>query len=301
MQTLAILEHLGVTASKCGINLNDQVERDNAFRPLHGGNAIVYLGTLRPKMQRVAIKVIRLSPSGNKASIQHIAEEIQLWSKLKHENIVPVYGVLTKFDYAVSVVVKWMPMGSAYDYVQNRDIDPRPLLVGLARGLHYLHSQVSAPILHGDLRGKNVMVSEEGQALLADYGLSSLIESSFDMTAAAPIHPTVRWMAPEQVDNNGKVTAPADVWAFGMTALELFTARPPYSDVHDTRGVITSILQGPPDRPSDESTRSRMTDRWWKICSSCWVRDESLRPPVSTILKEIATMVRAAVYPYFCV
>ncbi|KAG6329451.1 hypothetical protein ID866_9638 [Astraeus odoratus] len=247
MRTLATLEHSAVTASKCGINLNDQVERDDAFRPLHGGNSIVYLGTLCPKMQRVAIKVIRLFPSGDKASIQHIGEEIQLWSKLKHENIVPVFGVLTKFDYAVSVVVKWMPTGSAYDYVQNRDIDPRPLLFGLARGLHYLHSQVSAPILHGDLRGVGRLSSrrslftmlrfeekcKEGQALLADYDFSSFIESSFVMTAAAPIHPTVRWMTPEQVDNNGKVTAPADVWAFGMTALGLFTARPPYSDVHD--------------------------------------------------------------------
>ncbi|KAG6333274.1 hypothetical protein ID866_5816 [Astraeus odoratus] len=219
MQTRATLEHLAVTASTRGINLNDKVERDDVFRPLHGGSAIVYRGTLRPQMQRVAIKTIRLSPSGDKAAIQHIVEEIQLWSKLKHENVVPLFGVTTRFDYAASIVVKWMPNGSAFDYVQNRDVDPRPLLFGVIRGLHYLHSHVSAPILHGDLRGKSVMVSEEGHALLADYGLSSLIESSFDMTAAAPIRPTVRWMAPEQIHNNGKVTAPADVWAFGMTAL----------------------------------------------------------------------------------
>ncbi|KAG6329787.1 hypothetical protein ID866_9302, partial [Astraeus odoratus] len=287
MQTLATLEHLAVTASKCGINLNDQVERDDAFRPLHGGNSIVYLGTLGPQMQRVAIKSIRLSPSGKTAAIQHIVEEIQLWSKLKHENIVPVFGVLTKLDYAVSVVVKWMPTGSAYDYVQNRDIDPRPLLVGLARGLHYLHSQVSVPILHGDLRGKNVMVSEEGQALLADYGLLSLIESSFDTTVAPPIHSTIRWMSPERIESDGEISAPADVWAFGMTALELFTSRPPFPDIHHTTAVITRILQRPPDRPGDESTWCRMTDQWWHACSSCWVRDVSSRPTISTVLEQI--------------
>ncbi|KAG6329229.1 hypothetical protein ID866_9859, partial [Astraeus odoratus] len=220
---------------------------------------------------KVAVKCIRPSPTGDKTAVQHITEVIQLWSKLQHENIVPVFGIVTKFDFAVSVVYKWIPTGSAYDYVQNTDIDPRPLLLGIACGLHYLHGQVSAPILHGDLRGKNVMISEDGHALITDYGLSSLIESSFDMTVATPIHPTM--------------------CVHLRTVQELFTRQPPYSAIHDMRGVITRILQGPPNRPSDESTCSRMTDQWWEICTLCWTRDESLRPPVSVILKEIRTVV----------
>ncbi|KAG6333945.1 hypothetical protein ID866_5142 [Astraeus odoratus] len=291
MQTLATFEQLVNAASTRNINLNDQVDRDNAFRPLHGGSAIVYLGTLHSQRQKVAIKSIRLSPTGHKTAIQHITEVIQVWSKLRHENIVSVFGIVTKFDFAVSVVYKWIPTGNAYDYVQNTETDPRPPLLGIARGLHYLHGQVSAPILHGDLRGKNVMVGEDGHALLSDYGLTSLIESSFDMTAATPIHPTVRWMAPEQIDNNGKVTTQGDVWALGMTALELFTRQPPYSAIHDMRGIITRILQEPPDRPSDESTCSRMTDQWWEICTLCWTRDESLRPSISAILKGISAVV----------
>ncbi|KAG6329782.1 hypothetical protein ID866_9307 [Astraeus odoratus] len=127
----------------------------------------------------------------------------------------------------------------------------------IADGLQYLHNQ---EILHGDLRGRNVLISEDGHALLADYGLSTLIETSFDTTAAVPIHPTVRWIAPEQIDNDGKVTIQGDVWAFGMTALELFTRRPPYYDIPDTRSVILRILDRPPSRPSDESACFRMTD-----------------------------------------
>ncbi|KAG6329189.1 hypothetical protein ID866_9900 [Astraeus odoratus] len=297
MQTLAILEHLTVTASTCGINLNDQVKRDDAFRPLHGGHAIVYLGTLRPRMQRVAVKTLRLSPSRDKTAIQHIVEEIQLWSKLKHENIASVFGIATKFDYTVSVIVRWIPKGSAYDYVQNRDIDPRPLLLEVARALDYLHSQVSAPILHGDLRGKNVMVSEEGHALLVDFGLLYLVESSFDTTVAAPTHSTIRWMSPERIESGGEISAPADVWAFGMTAMELFTRRPPYPDIYHTTAVITRILQRPPDRPGDESTCCRMTDQWWHACSSCWVHDVSSRPTISTVLEQIERIVCIIVCP----
>ena len=66
--------------------------------------------------------------------------------------------------------------------------------------------------------------------MLVDYGLSALIDSSFSMTAAAPIHPTIRWMAPEQVDNYGQVTSQADVWAFGMAVLVCIQNNPIYVD-----------------------------------------------------------------------
>ena len=59
----------------------------------------------------------------------------------------------------------------------------------------------------------------DGQPLLVDCGLSALIDSSFSIIAGAPMPPTIRWMAPEQINNYGKVTTQADVWAFGMTAL----------------------------------------------------------------------------------
>ncbi|KAG6328634.1 hypothetical protein ID866_10455, partial [Astraeus odoratus] len=164
-------------------------------------------------------------------------------------------------------------------------------LLDVARGLHYLHTYDRNPIFHGDLRGRNILISADGRGLLTDYGLSSLIDTSFSMTAAAPIHPTVRWMAPEQIHNFGEVTIQGDVWAFGITALELFTRRPPYDDIHDTRGVIHRILKGPPNRPSDESTSFRMTDPWWEMCSLCW-EPESARPPISDIVKKITSVVR---------
>ncbi|KAG6329102.1 hypothetical protein ID866_9987 [Astraeus odoratus] len=260
-------------------------------RPLHGGSAIVYQGTLGPQGQRVVVKSLRLSPSSDSAAIDHIIRNVQLWSKLRHTNVVRVFGLVTKFDFAVSIILDYIPKGNAFDYVQNRHIDPRPILLDVARGLHYLHTYDPDPIFHGDLRARNVLISADGRGLLSDYGLSSLIDTSFSMTAAAPIHPTVRWMAPEQIHDFGKVTIQGDVWAFGMTALELFTRRPPYDDARDTRGVIHRILKGPPNRPSDESTRSRMTDPWWEMCSLCW-EPESVRPPVADIVKKITSVVR---------
>ncbi|KAG6329485.1 hypothetical protein ID866_9604 [Astraeus odoratus] len=287
MDTLTILKQLEKVATKCDVNLNDKVDRDDKFRPLHGGSTIVYRGILQPKGKIVAIKSLRLSPYGEEMAIDNIVDRVLCWSKLRHINIVLVLGVVTKFDYSVSMVCEWVPNGNAHDYVQNKDIDPRPLvsrLVYYAHGLQYLHSR---SIVHGDLRGKNVLISQDGHALLADYGLIAVLDSSFSMTAATPIHPTVRWMAPEQINGYGNATSQGDIWAFAMTALELFTREVPYNDIRDTRSVIHHVLKDSPGRPSSESTCNRMTDGWWGICKLCWERNELRRPSISGILDKI--------------
>lgn len=59
---------------------------------------------------------------------QLILREAHLWSKLHHEHILPFLGITTDFDLIVSIVTPWMEKGNAYDYVQDRAIDPRPLV-----------------------------------------------------------------------------------------------------------------------------------------------------------------------------
>ena len=59
---------------------------------------------------------------------QQVLREVHLWSKLRHENIVPLLGIVTRFDCTISLVSEWMHRGNAYQYVQNTDVDPRPLV-----------------------------------------------------------------------------------------------------------------------------------------------------------------------------
>ncbi|KAI6027516.1 kinase-like domain-containing protein [Pisolithus microcarpus] len=251
-------EKLTQVALHRGVSLDSRVDRDNTFRPLHGGMAVVYRGTLHPQETAIAIKCLRFYPHGDESNIDHIVREIHTWTELQHENLVPVFGVVTKFDFAVSIVSEWMEKGNAFDHVQDEAVDPRPLLLGVAHGLQYLHDR---GILHGDLRSRNVLVSKDGP--------------------------------PEQIDGYGKVTTQADVWAFGITALELFTRKPPHHDIPDTRKVILRILNGPPTRPTDQSTCSRLTDDWWELCSLCW-KDESSRPPISNIVSRIESAMNPA-------
>lgn len=60
--------------------------------------------------------------------MQSVLREVYIWSKLRHENVLPLLGIATKFDYTVSIVSAWMAPGNARNYVQRQEVDPRPLV-----------------------------------------------------------------------------------------------------------------------------------------------------------------------------
>jgi len=142
------LERISRSASGYSINLNDQVERVLSRGPLRGSRALVYHGIVRPTGKKVAIKVFRFGPPSDENSIkvgifflsdslqptkyiQRVLHEVSTWTNLRHRNIVPVSGITTTFDYTISLITEWADLGSAIDYVQNRAVDPRPLVSGI--------------------------------------------------------------------------------------------------------------------------------------------------------------------------
>ncbi|KAI6039737.1 kinase-like domain-containing protein [Pisolithus marmoratus] len=282
------LQVLSRHAARYSVNLDGQVIRDANFYPLCGGCADVYRGTLRSTDAEVAIKIIRADLANDITVIKRTLREVHLWSKLQDENILPLFGITTDFDCTVSIVSPWVKNGNALTYVQDENVDPRPLLVGIARGLRYLHTH-DPPIFHGDLKGLNVLISTEGHALLSDFGLSTLVTSSFSITISRPSGGSIRWMSPEVIDSSTNASARGDVWAFGMTALELFTRDIPFNAISLLPAVMLRILEGLPDRPSSNSTCFRMTEDWWQLCLSCWQSDPSARPQISEILTRIQT------------
>ncbi|KAG6332173.1 hypothetical protein ID866_6912 [Astraeus odoratus] len=241
-------------------------------------------------------------PTDDLTSIQKVLREAHIWSKLSHANVLPLMGITTDFDKTLSIVSQWMAAGNAHDYVQDKDVDPRPLIVDVARGLYYLHNHSKGPIVHGDLKGPNVLISDKGHALLTDFGYTYMQNSSLNMSVGLPRGCSPNWMSQEIAESWGtEVECPAsvksDIWAFGMTALELFTREVPFSSFKSVTSVAIRITKGPPNRPSMDSTCRRMTDDWWNACFECWKKDPSSRPPTSQLLRGIEeTMVCA---PFF--
>ncbi|KAG6328750.1 hypothetical protein ID866_10340 [Astraeus odoratus] len=104
------------------------------------------------------------------------------------------------------------------------------------------------------------------------------------MIGSPPVVSPARWMAPEGIsdDNNSRPSAKMDVWAFGMTILELFTRALPFEEEQSDRSVTVRVVRGLlPGHPPE------MTDEWWKLCTLCWNMNPALRPNMSTIVDMI--------------
>ncbi|KAI6130888.1 kinase-like domain-containing protein [Pisolithus thermaeus] len=166
----------------------------------------------------MAIETFHCMLSGSEVELKRLFREVHVWSKLRHENIVPMLGISTGFDFTVSIISEWISLGNAHNYVQNTENDPRLLLEDITSGLYYLHSHDLGPIVHGDLKGLNVLVSSDRRALLSYFGLSTLNISTFSMSIDTPRGGSCHWMAPELLDDCPASTA-SDVWAFGMKTL----------------------------------------------------------------------------------
>ncbi|KAG6332549.1 hypothetical protein ID866_6540 [Astraeus odoratus] len=216
-------------ATRYSINLNRLVDRDTSI-VLVGGQAKVYKGTLRyqqgseplpdisvPSGTEVAIKTMREHPR-DVVAIKNVLREVHIWSKLSHDNVLKLLGIVTTFDDSISIISEWMEKGNAHEYVQDRDVDPRPLILDIAKGLEYLHGHKQGPIYHGDLKGSNVLIASDGRALLTDFGLSYLTNSSFSFSLATVHGGTIRHSSPENLDNS-EISSEGDIWAFGMTVL----------------------------------------------------------------------------------
>lgn len=284
-----MLHELFDRASRRHINLNGRVHRTLNRKSLRGRSAVVYHGTLIPNGTEVAIKAFRTMEVEDEAELKRILREVDVWSKLHHQNVVRMFGITTEFDSTISIISEWVPMGDAHAYVQNIENDPRPLLRDVASGLCYLHNHELGPIVHGDPKGLNVLVSSDHRALLTDFGLTTLNDYTFIIICTFG-GGSLPWMSPELLEESPLSTA-SDVWAFGMTALELFTREIPFR-LNNVGRVLGSILRRKlPPRPNEESTQFRLTDAWWKICTSCWRSDPSSRPTMKDLLEEVEAAV----------
>lgn len=105
-------------------------------------------------------------------------------------------------------------------------------------------------IIHRDVRGSNILLTAEGEVKLCDFGLSAGIGSTFGKRGTCVGSPC--WMAPEMVTNSNEANrndiygSRADVWALGITAIEIGDGVAPFSDMHPTRALFQIVRNPPP-------------------------------------------------------
>ncbi|KAG9078845.1 hypothetical protein FS749_009096 [Ceratobasidium sp. UAMH 11750] len=151
--------------------------------------------------------------------------------------------------------------------------------VQIATGLAYLHK---INIVHGDLKGANVLLSNDGVAQITDFGNAVLGSSTLAFTESTTrSHLSTRWAAPEQLDDKVAHSREADVYSLGMTILEVISRQKPYANIGTENAVITTILikKQHPQRPEDTiPTESKHGDTLWSLLELCWSWNPEDRP-----------------------
>ncbi|KAF9068879.1 kinase-like domain-containing protein [Rhodocollybia butyracea] len=154
--------------------------------------------------------------------------EALVWRQLKHPNILPLLGVNSDlFSPSFCLISPWMKNKDIITYLKANPVeDVYSVLSDIAAGIRYLHSQ-DPPIVHGDIRGANILVTDDFRCCLADFGLSVISTESQAWTIATSnslLKGAIHWLAPEYISPNASPKVPhtsRDIYAFGCTIVEV--------------------------------------------------------------------------------
>ncbi|KAL5638734.1 hypothetical protein ACGC1H_003182 [Rhizoctonia solani] len=246
-----------------------------------GGLGDVYRTVMRDGTE-IAVKTLRPGRSKPDSKItKYTAREIAAWSKLDHPNILEFLG-LAVFQNQLVMISPWMHCGDIIEYAKQRGVNRCSLCLQLSSAVTYMHSM---RVVHGDIKGANALVSEDGIVKLTDFGLTIVQDPDVYISITEKGGGTERWMAPELLLEDTAVRSEkADVYALGMTFLEIFTGLPPFSNVRRNCAVVAMIIRGEKVKyPEELSLYTRHSDRVWDILQQCWQWKPSDRPTAEQI------------------
>ncbi|KDQ56783.1 hypothetical protein JAAARDRAFT_132054 [Jaapia argillacea MUCL 33604] len=270
-----------------------------------GGFADVYSAELSG--QRVALKRMRLFQLHSRErervkKVSALFREALIWKQLSHPYILPCLGIDSDTfpSQQMCIVSPWMKHGSILDCIANKlryvtELQVNTLLRQIAEGLEYLHSE---NIVHGDLRGANVLVDDAFSPRLADLGLSVFEEATRGAFTSTSTTGSTRWMAPELHSpesfglEGARRTCASDVYAFACLCLEVYTEQPPFRNITSDFAIALKVTKGErPNRPSKEECHGKeLRDDMWALMERCWSGDRSTRPNMVLVVADIQSL-----------
>ncbi|KAJ7715331.1 kinase-like domain-containing protein, partial [Mycena metata] len=154
-------------------------------------------------------------------------------------------------------------------------------------GVEYLYSE---NIVHGDLKGTNILVTPSRRACIADLGLSSIVSSMpilFTHSTASPQRGTMRWQAPEVLRGDSVNHFGSDIYAFACVCYEILSGKIPFYDLIEPAVMYQVTEKGArPERPVPWEGR----EVWkgvWRLVEECWKQESETRPTAAEIVQRL--------------
>lgn len=261
-----------------------------------GAFAKVYLATCslsHDAVKRVALKIMDLEQVT--AEIAEISKEVQMMRMCSHVNILRCHASFVNKS-SLYLVMPLMEKGSCLHVMH--EAKKRGLGEGMAEewlgyillevlhGLEYLHENGH---IHRDIKAGNVLLDLSGKVALADFGVSSwLIQAGLRRRSAKTFVGTPCWMAPEVMEQVDGYDYKADIWSFGITALELAKGFAPYALHPPMKVLLLTIQEEPPSLRSYSTEKSCTGDSFSRsfkeMVRMCLQKEARKRPTVHTLL-----------------
>ena len=239
----------------------------------------VFLGLNLDSGELMAVKVIPVTNQEDE-NTQELIREISLMKVLFNEHIVRYIG--TEQDEShLFIFLEYVPGGSIASVVHKFGKFQEALVRGYTRqilsGLAYLHEH---QIMHRDIKGANILISNDGVVKLADFGASKKITEMMTQNDCMSLKGTPYWMAPEVIMQTGHGRS-ADIWSVGCTVIEMLTGKPPFAEFPTQVSVLFHIAntQDPPAIPEG------VTEECKDFLLSCFQRNPKERPTAATLLQ----------------
>ncbi|XP_047466317.1 TRAF2 and NCK interacting kinase a isoform X28 [Mugil cephalus] len=247
----------------------------------------VYKGRHVKTGQLAAIKVMDVTGDEE----EEIKAEINMLKKYSHHrNIATYYGAFVKknppgVDDQLWLVMEFCGAGSVTDLIKNtkgnslKEEWTAYICREILRGLTHLHQH---KVIHRDIKGQNVLLTENAEVKLVDFGVSAQLDRTVGRRNT--FIGTPYWMAPEVIacDEHPEATYDfkSDLWSLGITAIEMAEGAPPLCDMHPMRALFLI-----PRNPAPRLKSKKWSKKFQSFIESCLVKNHGLRPSTEQLLK----------------
>ncbi|CAN8230770.1 unnamed protein product [Cochlearia groenlandica] len=250
----------------------------------HGASAVVYRAIYLPTNEIVAVKCLDLDRCNS--NLDNIRRESQTMSLIDHPNVIKSYCSFS-VDHSLWVVMPFMAQGSCLHLMKTAYSDGFEesaiccVLKETLKALDYLHKQGH---IHRDVKAGNILLDDNGAIKLGDFGVSACLFDNGDRQwARNTFVGTPCWMAPEVLQQGNGYNSKADIWSFGITALELAHGHAPFSKYPPMKVLLMTIQNAPPGLDYDRD--KKFSKSFKEMVAMCLVKDQTKRPTAEKLLK----------------